>query len=243
LKGGYADGANSRWRSLHELAVISFFLRQNSNEVAQRYLEHSAMKAFREATDFKNFRQQLGYLPFRRSDFKRLEKGRERLILKYGPGFRFDYGWVPVSSIRPHAKNPRKAQVDFRTLESHVNLGKWRPFYNLSSNAVHGGSRGFYRLGLMKQGEVLLVGPSNYGLADPLQNTAISLSQVTSCLLSIEPTLEDAIAILAMIDYARKVGQTGVKIQKRIEVKEREMRLQPPLSQATVNSKQGSRSQ
>lgn len=25
LKSGYADGANSRWRSLHELAVISFF--------------------------------------------------------------------------------------------------------------------------------------------------------------------------------------------------------------------------
>jgi hypothetical protein len=31
LKSGYADGANSRWRSLHELAVISFFLLDNNN--------------------------------------------------------------------------------------------------------------------------------------------------------------------------------------------------------------------
>lgn len=235
LKGGYADGASSRWRSLHELAVISLFLRECSDDVAQRYLEHGTMRTFREARDFEIFRKQLGYPPLTRNEFKRLERRRGELILKYGQGFKSDYGWIPVNSVLSHAQHPEKQQVDFRTLESHVNMGKWRPFYNLSSDSVHGGSRGFHRLGLIRQGEVLLAGPSNYGLADPLQNTAISLSQVTSCLLSIEPTFEDAISILAMIDYTRKIGLAAVKVQRRIELKERGRRRARPYSSARAS--------
>ena len=36
----------------------------------------------------------------------------------------------------------------FRELEKHVKLDRLHPFVNLSCNAVHGGSKGFYRLGL-----------------------------------------------------------------------------------------------
>ena len=51
LKAGYPDGANARWRSLHELAVISFFLKDSPDEVSQRYLEHELIKRFKDAKD------------------------------------------------------------------------------------------------------------------------------------------------------------------------------------------------
>lgn len=39
LKGGFADGAYARWRSLYELSVISEFIRKNGETVAKAYYE------------------------------------------------------------------------------------------------------------------------------------------------------------------------------------------------------------
>jgi len=37
VKGGFADGAYARWRSLYELSVISEFIRNNDEKVAKAY--------------------------------------------------------------------------------------------------------------------------------------------------------------------------------------------------------------
>ena len=63
LKNGYADGANARWRSLHELAVISFFLKANPEEVSGRYLEHEIVRKYKEASDYMTYCKKLGYAP------------------------------------------------------------------------------------------------------------------------------------------------------------------------------------
>lgn len=39
LKGGFADGAYARWRSLYELGVVSEFIRDNGEKVAKAYYE------------------------------------------------------------------------------------------------------------------------------------------------------------------------------------------------------------
>jgi len=41
LKGGFADGATARWRSLFELSVISEFIRNNDEKVAKAYYSAS----------------------------------------------------------------------------------------------------------------------------------------------------------------------------------------------------------
>jgi len=66
LKSGYADGANARWRSLHELAVIAFFLLDNNNDVSKRYLEHEVVRKFKEAKDYRTYYKKLGYPPIER---------------------------------------------------------------------------------------------------------------------------------------------------------------------------------
>ena len=79
LKAGYPDGANSRWRSLHELAVISFFLLDNADDVSKRYLEHDIVRRFKEATDYRICCKKLGYLPLSRKEFNLIKKEKERL--------------------------------------------------------------------------------------------------------------------------------------------------------------------
>jgi hypothetical protein len=70
------------------------------------------------------------------------------------------------------------------------------------------------------QDKLHLVGPSNYGLADPIQNTAISLLHVTVCLLCIEPDFEGIMQLLVMDNYVNEIGPKAVKIQQTIEKEE-----------------------
>lgn len=215
LKAGYADGANARWRSLHELAVISFFLKENNNDVSRRYLEHEVIRKFRDAKDYQKYYKKLGDLPPSRKDLNVLARVRNNLIKKYGKEFTDgDYGWIPTSIL-----NDR----NFRTLEANVRIDRLRPYYNLSARAVHGGSGGFYRLGLMNvfQNKILLAGPSNYGLADPLQNAAISLLHVSANLLTLEPDFESLIQLQIMNNYIEKISPIAVQVQKALEKEER----------------------
>jgi hypothetical protein len=230
LRAGYADGANARWRSLHELAIIAFFLSDNNNDMARRYLDHDIMKRFKEAEDLRRYYKKLGYPAFDRRDFNLIKKKHYMLIQKYGHEFEYGMGfeWIPKSTLR---------KPTFKELEEVVKLDKWRPFYSMSSNAVHGGSHAlFYHLGLVdhRQGRTLLVGPTNFGLADPIQGTAISLMQISCCLLRLESDVEDIIAMFIMGKYVKDIGPTAVRIQKQIE-KEEMVRPKPSLSSAIKN--------
>jgi len=210
LKSGYADGAYARWRSLHELYVISFFLKDNDNEISKRYLEHSIIRSFKEGMDYKLYYKKLGYPPPDRKKVLALKKKTKRLCDKYDDKFQKNYGWIPSAILKDR---------NFRALEKAVKLDKLRPFYNLACDAHHGGSKGFYRLGLMDdfQKEMFLIGPSNYGLADPLQNTAISLLHITSCLLTLEPDFESIIEKYVMDNFAEEICKKAVEVQSELE--------------------------
>ena len=210
LKSGYADGANARWRSLHELAVISFFLLHNDNNVAKRYLEHEIIKTFKEAEVYRAYYKKLRYPPMEIKEFNKIKNEKEDICNKYNDRFQDDYGWIPRSLLKDR---------NFKALEKLVKLDKLRPFYNFSSNSIHGGAKGFYRLGLMdySQDKILLAGASNFGLANPLQNTAISLSHVNVCLLNLKPDFETIMLMQVMSSYVDEIGIKAVSIQKQIE--------------------------
>lgn len=213
LKAGYADGAIARWRSLYELAVISCFLSANNNEVSKRYLEHEIVGKYKDARDYQKYCEKLGYPPIEKDACEKIKKEAEKILKKYETGFDKDYGWVPASIL------PNR---NFRALAEFVELDRDRPFYNLSKAAVHGGSRGFYRLGLTEdsQHKLLLAGASNYGLADPLQLTFISLNLVTVYLLTLEPDLESLTHSYVMLSFGKEIGAKAVDIQKIIEKEE-----------------------
>ena len=210
LKSGYADGANARWRSLHELAVISFFLLENDNEVSERYLKYEVVERFNEAKDYKTQCKKLGYPPIDQYKFEKLKEEKDRLCEIYDDNFSWSYGWIPSSIL---------SERSFKALEEHVNLNDLRPFYKFSSASVHGNSRGLYRLGVRDdyQDKVLLCGTSDYGLADPLETTAISLFHITICLLNLEPDYESMFHIQLMKSFVEELGPKAVKVQKKLE--------------------------
>jgi len=215
LKAGYPDGAFARCRTMIELAVVAFFLKDNEDPVSQRYLEHEIVLRYKQAKEFQDAHLKLGYPPIDEKVLEKLKNEQDRLCKKYDDDFKKDWGWIPSNIL---------ANKNFRALEEAVNLDHLQPFFRLSSAAVHGLSRGFYSLGLTadSQDKILLAGPSNYGLADPLQNAAISLLQVTVCLLTLEPDFESLMKSLVMDSFVKQMIVKAVDIQKTIEKEEAE---------------------
>lgn len=217
LRSGYADGANARWRSLHELTVISLFLTQKEDEISERYLNHSVIRTLKDACDYQKHCKKLGYPPLKKGELKKLNEQRDRLIQKYGKEFGCpDYGWLPVEI--------EKRKRNFKGLEELVELDRLRPYYNLACDAVHGGSKGFYQLSLMDdfQDKILLVGPSNYGLADVLQNSAVSLFHVTHSFLRTDLNFDNLVSMWVMYYFAMEIKSKALIIQAKIEKEEKE---------------------
>jgi hypothetical protein len=216
LKSGLADGAIARWRSLHELAVISLFLNEHGSAVAERYLAHVTIENYKEMIEYQKHCRKLGYEPLARKEVQRIKRGRDAVCAKYGQDFCDDYGWIPKSILK--ARN-------FKEIAESIKMDRWRPFYKMACINVHAFAKSLkFRLGLIQANsrqEILLAGPSNYGLADPAQNAAISLHQITTSLLMTKPTMDRLIAISTMQKLVEEIGDAFCEVQFQIEKEEK----------------------
>lgn len=176
IRSGYASGANARWRTLHELATVAFFIGDHDFEVARRYLEHQAISANKELRAFERFAPRLNEQPIEEAAALELKAERARLLALYGEAFDKPYGWA--------ADCLEKESPNFQDIAEAVEFDHWTPYVHLAHEAVHAGSRGSYiDLGIPPDTEVMPSGPSHFGLAEPAVNAMLSLSQATTALL------------------------------------------------------------
>ena len=130
LHGGFPGGAHARWRTLHEMAVLSAFVAQHGSDTAKRYLLHSGVESYRSMTRYLEHHEALGFAPPPEDAVQRVRARYEALIGRFGPDYSSDYGWAGTAL---HLRRPKLPD-----LERAVGLEKWRPLYKLSSDAVHG---------------------------------------------------------------------------------------------------------
>jgi hypothetical protein len=182
LKSGFPDGANLHWRTLHEIVCVSYFISARGEAVAKRFLDYEVVEAYFQAQAIREHRQNVESASISESDFKAVEKNFKAMEKTHGADFvkksNYPYGWIPRTVLKTRS---------LREIERSVKLDMFRSYYDLAGYNVIGGQSGLaFKLGIMKNKNkhlVMPVGPSNYGLADPGKNAAISLGQVTACLL------------------------------------------------------------
>ena len=138
LRGGFADGAYARWRSLFELSVIAEFISQNDEQVAKAFVDSVKTNEVK------------------------------------------DYGWARnaqcFASLKP------KASVTFEMIRGQCTTitEDWKKAYKESCQVVHASPLGTLgRMGSPNENRVISTGSSDYGLAPPAVNSAISLMHVT----------------------------------------------------------------
>lgn len=212
LKAGYVDGAHARWRSLHEIAVISFFLQDNEELVSERYLNHTYIRRAEELKDYQYYCDRTGYSKYSNEELKAYDTVSNNLVKKYGIDYDYSqgYGWIPKSILKDR---------NFKKLEKSTKMDHLRPYYNWSSNQVHGGSHAFEYLGVPEddRDKILFIGPSNYGLTDPLHSAALSVMHITMNFLSLDKYPEFSLDLGLLGIFADQIGATALEITQRFE--------------------------
>lgn len=205
LRSGYAAGAHARWRTLHEIAIVAFFIKQHGNKVAERYILHNDIESYKALLEYKKHSSALGYPSCTKEEVEKAITLRNQLCKKFGKSFSNNYGWAAEV-----LKNPDPSLSD---LEERVNLDHLRPFYRMASHAVHANPKGItFNLGLLGTEGVLLAGPSNVGMADPGHATAISLQQVNTALLTTKPSLQVIVVLRTMKQLVDEIGKTFLEV-------------------------------
>jgi hypothetical protein len=210
LKSGFADGAMARWRTLHEIVVTAFFIQEHGEAVAERYLLHAPVDSYKAAQQYQRHCKRLGYTPLSSKELERIKDSYNAAVTRFGPSFGGGYGWA--------AAVLKYARPTFADIEQHVSLDHFRPYYKMASENVHADPKGsLYRLGLgLPQEGLLLAGPSDAGLADPGQNTALSLAYATSSLLKIKCTLDIIVGLRIMMTLSKEIGEAFLRVQESL---------------------------
>ena len=215
LRSGYADGALARWRTLHELTVVARVIGRHGQEVAEKYLLHSAIQRHNSAIEYQKQCEKLGEEPFSPEEMAAFKEERDSLVERFGKPFVTSYGWAVsvTDSNRPGIAD----------LEECVGLKHFHPYYNMANGNVHADSHGtYFRLGLLSNDEdVILAGPAHFGLADPGHSTAISLCQVTNVLLARKPKLDYAVYSYVLLKLVVEIGDAFIEAHRTINVQMR----------------------
>ncbi len=209
MKGGFADGAHARWRTLHELSVVAMFVAAHGQETAERYLLHDFIQSYKSAKQHRAYRQWIAEEAPSDEDVEELEAARTHLIDRFGQKFCTEYGWA--------AEAIGKENPNFADIEKDVGLEHERPYYRLASHNVHANTKGIrFRLGLLSHHDILLSGSSVHGLADPGHGAAIALLRITTTLLLTQPNV-DRIAICQVLqELEKEIGDEFLAAHNRL---------------------------
>lgn len=170
LRNGFADGAYARYRTLHEIMVLNWFISDNGNEAGKRYLASSIVKDNKDAKELNKYAEILGECSVSDDNLEDLKK-------KYGDNFvQGDYGWSSA-----FIKGKETKRIYFNDLENSIDVKHLRPHYRFTSNNIHCGASSLYSHIALPDNltDKLLLGTSSYGIAKPLYLSSQSLNMIS----------------------------------------------------------------
>lgn len=224
LENGYADGAMARWRTLHELVIVSSVIHDGGNDVAKRYLDHEAVEAKKALEEYNRNHQALNLSPISIRETKAVTANYEDVVQRYGKDFKNEYGWASVMLSKP---SPR-----FADLEAAANLSAMRSYYKMASYNVHAGIKGLtHRLGNIGEYGGVTAAASNAGLEEPGVRTANSVAALVVLMMGNIRNLDAIVEMHVLADLrdqtCRAFNRVARGLQKDIREKRRGMPTKP----------------
>jgi hypothetical protein len=183
LRSGYADGALGRWRTLHELVVVSRVIRKLGSVLARRYLDHHTIQQYRALQEYQRRAPALG--------FERIDADSARAVKQRYLALQSQYGRAAFAVLADGSFGwaagvlaAQKSLSGLERLEAEVGLDQFRPYYRVANDSIHATTAGIaIWLGDPLHRLPSLSSASNAGLGDPGQLTAIYVSFATEALL------------------------------------------------------------
>ncbi|MDF7774264.1 DUF5677 domain-containing protein [Sphingomonas sp. AOB5] len=94
LEHGRTEGAQARWRTLHEVAITATLIAEGGDALARRYFDHEIVDRKKALDDHRRAAELDGGSSADRDYAIELEKDFARAVAKYGRHFRGMYGWA-----------------------------------------------------------------------------------------------------------------------------------------------------
>lgn len=211
LREGFPDGALSRWRTLHELAVIAIFLAQNDREVSKRFIAHRGIINCKALKQYQEYLPRSNMTPLEPGDIDLAESQREALIQEFGKEFGEEMGWA-FPAIQ------KRKSINLYDLELATGLDHWRPRFKWASDDIHASAKPYHAsLGAAEVASdkpVLLVGPSNSAFTDPAHMCAISLNLANHALPEEYRTEDEEMQLLALRILSDVLGKTFLELDR-----------------------------
>lgn len=180
------------------MATVALLIAANDDGLAERYALHQIIESRRACRDYGACQVRLGYEPMDPDDLLDLDKQYAGLLERFGEPFGTDYGWASEALDN---KKP-----SFRDIERAAGIDHLRAHYRMASHNVHANPKGiFFKLGLLGDADVLLAGPSNAGMSEPGQGTAIAVLQVSSALLTLQPNVDGIVTLKVLQSMVDRV--------------------------------------
>lgn len=208
LKGGFPDGALTRWRSLHELSVTAKYIAIQGEEAAEQYLLSFHFSARRAAIQMNKHSERSKLQGFSAEELLGFDARcaeAERILGRQIKKDR-DGEWPKITEIHR----------TFADVEESVGMNHWRPWYKWASNNIHGNYRPPDKsLGLVEaEGLAHLVGASNSGFVDPLQLTALTLAELVETYLKHSINLDRIVHIEVFHELANEMGAIAIDAER-----------------------------
>jgi hypothetical protein len=217
LINGYADGALSRWRTLHEFAVTSLVLSKYGREAAEDYVQYGIVQYVDGMKSYQETAVAMHREPFSTEELERAIQNQKEILKKYGTDFCSSNGWA-----RKYVNGSK-----FNKLQKDVGLEKWSNDYKIASRNIHTDWREMRSLFAMGEAdaEILLCGPSNSGMVEPAHYTAMALEQVTCAFIFTYINEDDSpidhsesVIFMGLIHrLAEDIGSTFLELHKQTQ--------------------------
>ncbi|MFC6723493.1 DUF5677 domain-containing protein [Halobium palmae] len=217
IKSGFADGAQARWRALHEVATVAVFISRSSVETAKRYLLHEAIDDYQLADKIRDYPATRGLPEVSDEVMEGLSEKRETLRGTFNTYYSGTWGWA--------ADELGNKSPGFKDIEESVGFESYRPHHFYASKLnIHGGAKGaMSQLGMVgSRPYSTTASPTNYGFSLPGTDTAISVFFFSTALISGTGDLAYNRDAKVMEFFVEDIEDSFEKAEKEIRERERE---------------------
>ncbi len=234
LKSGHAGDALARARTVHEMRVIATFIKEQGDDLANRYLCYEVVDTYKAAKQYEKYYEKLGLEPPEPGNLENLKQAVQKYHAKFLPHLHKDvlngdYAWAAIVL--------QKDRPTFADIETKVGLDHWRPYFKMASYPIHPSAKGIkFEMGLIGKSNLLLAGPSNSGFADPANIALISFNAITTMLLVhmryfvekdlVVPYLQSLIAAQVMGDLVHEAQEAFLEAHQQLVRDELELQAQ-----------------
>lgn len=207
LRGGYADGALARWRTLFEILVTCLVLHKHGNDAANDYILHGTKEAIKGMEEYQKTAQEMNREFYSEDEISKILQLKDQLDQEKS------YHWA--QKYTGYGK--------LEKLREYVGLGKWSHDYMWASRNVHAYYSEMLSLQAMSEAkqDCLLAGQSNSGMVEPASMTAITLMQITTTFITSHINEENnldytnsTLFMMIMQQYADAVGKSFLECSK-----------------------------